>query len=127
MKAVVATLAGVLVVSGFVVSAAGPGTAPPVGVAIEAPQDAAKIEAGKKVYEAQKCAACHMIAGKGSKLSPLDGVGAKLSVEDIRKWIVEPATMEAKLATKPKIKMKAYKMGDADLDALVAYMASIKK
>ncbi len=127
MKVVVATLAGVLVVSGFVVSAAGPGVTAPVGVVAEAPQDAAKVEAGKKVYDAQKCSACHMVAGKGSKMSPLDGVGAKLSVADIRMWIVEPAKMEAKLATKPKIKMKAYKLGEADLDALVAYMASIKK
>jgi len=42
-------------------------------------------------------------------------------------WILEPAKMEAKLATKPKIKMKAYKLADADLDSLVAYLASIKK
>lgn len=122
MRAIIATLAGVLVVTGMAVSAAGRPDAP-----APTPQDAAKIEAGKKVYDTQKCAACHMIAGKGSKMSPLDGVGTKLSAADIKLWITEPATMEAKLATKPKIKMKAYKMADADLDALVAYMASIKK
>lgn len=127
MKAVVATLAGVLVVSGFVVSAAGPGASAPVGLVTEAPQDAAKIEAGKKVYDAQKCSACHQVAGKGSKMSPLDGVGSKLSVADIKMWIVEPAKMEAKLATKAKIKMKAYKLSEADLDAVVAYLASLKK
>lgn len=122
MKARIATVAGLLFVSGLALSAAGRAEAPaPV------PQDAAKIEAGKKVYDTQKCSACHMIAGKGAKLSPLDGVGAKLSAADIKMWIVEPAKMEAKLATKPKIKMKAYKMADADLDALVAYMSSIKK
>lgn len=120
MRAMIATLAGVLVVTGLAVSAA-PEAPVPV------PQDAAKIEAGKKVYDAQKCSACHLIAGKGNKMSPLDGVGSKLSAADIKLWIVEPATMEAKLATKPKIKMKAYKMGDADLDALVAYMVSLKK
>lgn len=122
MNARIVTVAGLLLVSGLAVSAAGRPEAPtPV------PQDAAKIEAGKKVYDTQKCAACHMIAGKGAKLSVLDGVGAKLSAADIKMWIVEPAKMEAKLTTKPKIKMKAYKMADADLDALVAYLASIKK
>lgn len=120
MKAIVATLAGVLMVSGIAVSAA-PGAGSPL------PQDAAKIEAGKKVYDTQKCAACHSIAGKGAKMSVLDGVGSKLSAADIKKWILTPAEMEAKLATKPKIKMKAYKMADADLDALVAYMSSLKK
>jgi mono/diheme cytochrome c family protein len=120
MKAVVTTLAGILVVSGLAVSAA-PMPAP------EAPQ-AAKVEAGKKVYDAQKCSVCHIIAGKGGKMaSALDGVGSKLSVDDLKKWIVTPAEMEAKLATKPKMKMKAYKLADADLDALVTYLASLKK
>ncbi len=122
MKARIATFAGLLFVSGLAVSAAGRPEAP-----APTPQDAAKIEAGKKVYETQKCSACHMIGGKGAKLSVLDGVGAKLSAADLKLWITEPATMEAKLATKPKIKMKAYKMAPADLDALVAYLASIKK
>jgi mono/diheme cytochrome c family protein len=122
MKAVVTTLAGILVVSGLAVSAA-PVPAP----APEAPQ-AAKVEAGKKVYDAQKCSVCHIIAGKGGKMaSALDGVGSKLSVEDLKKWIVVPAEMEAKLATKPKVKMKAYKLAEADLDALVTYLASLKK
>ncbi len=122
MNARIATVAGLFLVSGLVVAAADRSAVPtPV------PQDAAKIEAGKKVYDAQKCSACHMIAGKGAKLSTLDGVGAKLSAADIKMWILEPAKMEAKLATKPKIKMKAYKLADADLDSLVAYLASIKK
>jgi hypothetical protein len=34
--------------------------------------------------------------------------------------------MEAKLAEKPKVKMKAYKLADEDLKALVGYMASLK-
>ena len=34
--------------------------------------------------------------------------------------------MEAKLAEKPKLHMKAYKLADADLKALVSYMQSLK-
>ena len=39
---------------------------------------------GEQVYAAQKCSVCHSVAGKGGKSSPLDGVGAKLSADDIR-------------------------------------------
>jgi mono/diheme cytochrome c family protein len=91
-------------------------------------QDAKKIDAGKKVYEAQKCATCHMVAGKGNKMAPLDGVGAKLSAADIKKWITNPAEMEAALPKKPAIKMssKKFDLKDPDLDALVAYVQSLK-
>ena len=92
-------------------------------------QDAKKIEAGKKVYEAQKCATCHMIAGKGNKMFPLDGVGSKLSSADIKSWITHPADMEAKLEKVPKLKMssKKYALKDPEVDALTAYMLTLTK
>ena len=87
-----------------------------------------KIEAGKKVYATQKCATCHSIAGTGSKMSSaLDGVGSKLTAAEIKAWITDPDPLTAKLATKPKVKMKKYTLPDADLEALVTYMASLKK
>jgi mono/diheme cytochrome c family protein len=83
-------------------------------------QDAA-VEEGKKIYTAQKCQVCHSIAGVGNKKSPLDGVGKKLSAEDIKKWIVSPKEM------KSDTKMKAYpNLPAKELDALVAYLASLK-
>ena len=86
-----------------------------------------KIEAGKKVYAAQKCSTCHSIAGVGSKMAPLDGVGSKHTVAEIKAWITDPDPLTAKLATKPKIKMKKYTLPDAELDGLVAYISSLKK
>ena len=59
-------------------------------------QDAASIKRGEELYTAQKCQMCHSIAGKGSKVSPLDGVGSKLSASDIHTWITEPIDMAAK-------------------------------
>lgn len=89
---------------------------------------AEKIEAGKKVYAAQKCSTCHAIAGTGSKMSSaLDGVGSKLGAAEIKAWITDPDPLTAKLTTKPKIKMKKYTLPDADLDALVTYLLSLKK
>ena len=56
-------------------------------------QDAAQVKHGAEVYSAQKCQMCHSIAGKGSKTNPLDGVGAKLSADEIREWITHPKEM----------------------------------
>jgi mono/diheme cytochrome c family protein len=91
-------------------------------------QDAAQVKRGEEVYAAQKCSVCHGIAGKGSKANPLDGVGAKLSADDIRAWIVTPteATAKAKSTKKPPMPAKYGSLPAGDLDALVAYMQSLK-
>lgn len=87
-------------------------------------QDAAQIDKGKAVYDAQKCSLCHAIGGRGNAKGPLDKVGAKLSADDIRKWIVTPKEMKS---TGRKPDMRAYpNLPAADLDALVAYMRSLK-
>ena len=90
-------------------------------------QDAKQVAKGKALFEKQACAKCHQIAGKGSKMSPLDGVGSKLSAAEIKQWLTDPDTMTAKLAKKPAAKMKKVELPDADLDALVQYMLSLKK
>jgi mono/diheme cytochrome c family protein len=88
-------------------------------------QDAAQIDKGKAVYDAQKCSLCHAISGRGNAKGPLDKVGAKLSADDIRKWIVSPKEMKSETNRKPD--MRAYpNLPAADLDALVAYMRSLK-
>jgi len=91
-------------------------------------QDAELVKKGEAVYAAQKCSMCHSIAGKGSKTSPLDGVGKKLSAEDTRHWIVSPieAAAKAKSTKKPPMPAKYGKLPAADIDALVAYMQSLK-
>ena len=92
-------------------------------------QDADQIKKGEQVYVAQKCSVCHSIAGKGGKQSPLDGVGSKLSADEIRQWIVEPIEMAKKVSStkKPPMPKKYDKLPPAELDALVAYMQSLKK
>jgi mono/diheme cytochrome c family protein len=86
------------------------------------------VKKGEGVYAAQKCSVCHAIGGKGNKSNPLDGVGKKLSVEDTRAWIVNPAEMTAKTKStkKPPMPAKYTKLPAAELDALVAYMQSLK-
>ncbi|HEU4927209.1 MAG TPA: cytochrome c [Vicinamibacterales bacterium] len=93
-----------------------------------AAQDAAQIKRGQEVYAAQKCQTCHSIAGKGKKQNPLDGVGKKLSADEIRQWIVDPVAMAKKAESKkkPPMQNKYSKLPAADIDALVAYMVSLK-
>lgn len=90
-------------------------------------QNAAAIEAGKKVYAANRCQICHSIGGVGNKQGALDGVGKKLSADDIHAWIVDAEGMTAKTKAPRKPLMKSYpKIAKADLDALVAYLQSLK-
>ena len=68
------------------------------------------------------------MAGKGNKNGALDGVGTKLSADDIRAWIVTPAEMSKKHNTTRKPPMKSFaSLPQADVDALVAYLQTLKK
>ena len=88
--------------------------------------DAAKK--GAQVYAAQKCQTCHSIGGKGGKQSPLDGVGKKLSADEIKAWIVTPTEMTKKSGStkKPPMPNRYSKLPAADIDAMVAYLSSLK-
>ena len=85
------------------------------------PASSGDPEHGKEVYEEQKCGLCHSIAGTGNEKNPLDGVGGKLSEEDMAKWIKTPKQMKA------DSKMRAYtKLPDKDLEDLVCYLMTLK-
>jgi mono/diheme cytochrome c family protein len=91
--------------------------------------DPKQVAAGKKLYETMKCGTCHLAEGKGNKKLPLDGISKKMTTAEIRMWIASPAEMEAKLPKKPAVKMSSMmktKLNDADVDALVAYVQSLK-
>ena len=64
--------------------------------------------------------------------SSLDGIATKLKADEIKKWLTEPAAMEAKLEKKPKMLMsastafKTKALKPADIDNIAAYMATLK-
>ena len=95
------------------------------GLAVAA--DDARVAKGTQVYADQKCALCHSIGEKGNKKGPLDTVGSKYSAEDLRAWIVDAKGMTAKTKAPRVPAMKNYQLPKEDVDALVAYMASLKK
>ena len=73
---------------------------------------------------AAKCQVCHSLAGNAGKMASvggsLDGVGSKRDAEWLKKYLKDPKSVM------PEAKMPAIKMTDAELDAMVAYMASQK-
>lgn len=97
-------------------------------IAAAAGQDPGLAKKGEALYGAQKCQICHAIAGTGNKNNPLDKVGAKLSAAEIREWIVNPVEMAKKMKStgKPAMPAKYKGLAPAEIDALVAYMQSLK-
>lgn len=85
------------------------------------------VEKGQQVYAANKCSMCHSVAGKGNPKGALDGVGAKWTAEELREWIVNWKVMAEKHhATRKPPMMDFSKLPKGDVDALVAYLQTLK-
>lgn len=95
------------------------------GVAASAAaQDAKK---GEQLFAEQKCTLCHSVGDKGNKKGALEGVASKLSAAELREWITDAKGMTAKTKAPRKPEMKAYSLPKEDVDALVAYLQTLKK
>jgi mono/diheme cytochrome c family protein len=96
-----------------------------VGIAASAAaQDTKK---GEQLFADQKCTLCHSVGDKGNKKGALDGVAAKLKATEIHDWITDAKGMTAKTKATRKPDMKAYSLPKEDVDALVAYLETLKK
>jgi mono/diheme cytochrome c family protein len=92
-----------------------------LGHARGAEADQKEIEEGRRVYDRQRCATCHSIENQGNRRYPLDGVGGRLTRDDVRRWIVAPQEMRKGIAK------RSYKLPESDLGALVDYLMSLKE
>ena len=97
-----------------------------LGFAAAAAGQDAKVTRGQQLFTDQKCSLCHSIGDKGNKKGPLDGVASKLSADDIRSWITDAKGMIAKTKPTRKPDMKAFTLPKDDVDALVAYLETLK-
>jgi mono/diheme cytochrome c family protein len=97
------------------------------GLAATAAAQDPKVAKGEKVFADSKCALCHSIGDKGNKKGPLDGVATKLSADEIRQWLVDAKGMTVKTKATRKPEMKAYSLPKDDVDAVVAYLETLKK
>lgn len=71
---------------------------------------------------AQKCAACHMVNGKGGSFGPeLTGISARMSGNALREKLENPKK------SNPKSLMPSFKaLPKADMDALLEYLKTLK-
>jgi mono/diheme cytochrome c family protein len=95
-----------------------------LAVSFAATTFAGDAAAGKAVYDSAKpaCKGCHT-----DVKNPLTKTGAENTVEELKAWMRTPKEMIAKKGKKGI--MPVYgpdKISDADLDNLVAYMATMK-
>ncbi|MGD9583546.1 MAG: cytochrome c [Lysobacterales bacterium] len=98
--------------------------AAPAAVA-ETPVDAVALrQRGAEVYRNQGCRACHSLAGQGNTRHPLDGIGARLSAQEISQWISADPAVASQLSARVRQRKAIYaSLPDDDLAALVAYLA----
>jgi cytochrome c2 len=94
----------------------------------DAPPNDAAVARGSKVYVWQRCGKCHSLDGRDPKKRSLDGIGTKITAEEIRLWIVDPVDMASKTEPPRTTKMKSHAgMAQSDLAALVAFLAARTK
>jgi mono/diheme cytochrome c family protein len=90
-----------------------------------------KLERGQAVYEASapKCKTCHSVGGVGNPKGALEGAASKLKPEEVAAWLRTPKTMSEKTNATRRPLMPTYgpdKVSDADLEALIAYLMSLR-
>jgi len=103
-----------------------------VGMALPAFAQGEKkdVSQGQQLFMSQSCHFCHSIDGKGNKKNPLDGVGSKLSEDQIHMWITDPkgAAAKANVTMKPPAMTSfASKLSKDQIDALADYLETLKK
>ena len=97
------------------------------GAAVPAFAQDAVVARGAALYTEQKCSLCHALQGKGNAKRPLDGVGSHIDAPTVKLWLTDPKAAAAKSAKKDTVTMKSFAaLPAADIDALVAYVLSLK-
>lgn len=88
--------------------------------------DSALIAKGEAIFADKRCVLCHAINGKGGTVGPLargpdlSTVGAQRDAQWLKAFMKDPK------AVNPKAKMMAFKGTEEELEALVAYLGSLK-
>ena len=86
------------------------------------------VARGQAVFTQQDCARCHSVAGKGSPRSPLDGVGSRLSRDELHDWVVASETVRQDLSPRAiSAKQRYATLPAADMAALLSYLASLRQ
>ena len=85
------------------------------------------VARGQAAFAQHDCARCHSVAGKGSPRNPLDGVGSRLSRDELHDWVVAGETVRQDLSPRAiSAKQRYAALPAADMEALLAYLASLR-
>lgn len=91
---------------------------PPAAVA-----DDDRVARGRELFDAQGCADCHSIGGRGSPRYPLDDIRTDATAASVRDWIVADPSIAEELPRSARAVKEGYRqLAPADLDALAAYL-----
>lgn len=88
----------------------------------EAVEPGALVARGERIYQEQRCSRCHSIAGEGGRRGSLDGVGDRLTTDELRLWVVAPQKI------RPGVRKPDYDhLPPRDVEALVAYLRTLSR
>jgi cytochrome c553 len=88
---------------------------------------AADSARGRMVFDSAGCARCHSAGGVGSPRYPLDGIGSRRTAAQLRAWTQGADVLADSLPPSALRTKQAYRaLKPADLDALIAFLQSLK-
>jgi len=86
-----------------------------------APSSEAVVSRGEAAFKNNGCYGCHLIGKFGTPIGPdLSTVGRKYEPEYLARWLRDPAMQ------RPSAHMPALELTDADIQALAAYLGSLR-
>ena len=95
-----------------------------LGIAASAWAQGGSAEKGKALVESKKCALCHKEPEPGK---PVQGKPMEMLVGTNTDAHLKEALTNPKKACGPQIKMPEFKLSDAELQDVIAYLRSIAK
>lgn len=95
-----------------------------IGIAAFAWAQGGSAEKGKALADSKKCALCHKAPepGKPALGKPMEMIAVGKTDAFLKEAITDP-----KKAIDPKVKMPAFKLTDAELQDVIAYLKSVAK
>ena len=95
-----------------------------MGIAASAWAQGGSAEKGKALVESKKCALCHKAPEPGKPVlgKPMEMIAAGKTDAFLKEAITDP-----KKAIDPKVKMPEFKLTDAELQDVIAYLKSVAK
>ena len=85
------------------------------------------VSKGRDIYQQQNCPVCHAVAGVGNPRYPLDGIGSKFGLDEIKKRVTGVSSAQQDLSERVRVMKRNYsKIPAEDMKELLTYLRSLK-